>query len=600
MPDDTPASSPDALFGNSVSDLFRHALDATEASPISQPWQPPTPEHLAAMLPQYQIESLIGRGGMGAVYKGRQASLKRAVAIKLLPAEFSANAEFTSRFEREAQTLASLNHQGIVAIFDFGQTHEGHLYFVMEFVDGTDLAHLLHAQRLEPDQALEITIQICEALHYAHSQGVVHRDIKPANVLINRDGRAKLADFGLARPLSAIHPQLTATHAVMGTPDYMAPEQWQGKADHRADIYSLGVMLYEMLTGTRPQGAFDLPSFKSRADARIDEVVIKAMRQEPERRYQRVSELREAVDRIRTTRPPQPAAVPRQPVQALVPEISAPQKKHSTFDTLMWVVLTLLLTGLGWGAYSLLVSSSRQAAALPQAETPPVTTPSIDPPVMPTSPPVARPGPSASKPEPLPINTPTSTPPPMPASSPAVVTAPVVVPAPAAVEPDLACIHIFKTQAPNSMKWVLAPLDEAVPADIRQNLTFLREDLVDEGKTKPAAPLAAYSAAWQLCKALLTALDERDRARIAAGYRDAQAAANQTNTNQALNARRNYKMSWPQYAREGDQRAEVQRQSGNNTALASEAQKVAWATQSAKLSRSLDTLYSRFREAMRQ
>lgn len=188
----------------------------------------------------------------------------------------------------------------------------------------------------------------------------------------------------------------------------------------------------------------------------------------------------------------------------------------------------------------------------------------------------------------------------MPASSPAVVTAPVVVPAPAAVEPDLACIHIFKTQAPNSMKWVLAPLDEAVPADIRQNLTFLREDLVDEGKTKPAAPLAAYSAAWQLCKALLTALDERDRARIAAGYRDAQAAANQTNTNQALNARRNYKMSWPQYAREGDQRAEVQRQSGNNTALASEAQKVAWATQSAKLSRSLDTLYSRFREAMRQ
>ena len=297
MPDESPAPDPDALFGNSVSDLFRHALDTTAPSPISQPWLPPAPEQLAVMLPQYQIESLIGRGGMGAVYKGRQASLKRAVAIKLLPSELSANAEFTSRFEREAQTLASLSHQGIVAIFDFGQTTEGHLYFVMEFVDGTDLAHLMHTQRLEADQALELTLQICEALHYAHSQGVVHRDIKPANVLITRDGRAKLADFGLARPLTATHTQLTATNAVMGTPDYMAPEQWQGKADQRADIYALGVMLYEMLTGTRPQGAFDLPSIKSRVDARLDEVVIKAMRQEPERRYQRISELREAVDR---------------------------------------------------------------------------------------------------------------------------------------------------------------------------------------------------------------------------------------------------------------------------------------------------------------
>jgi serine/threonine protein kinase len=218
------------------------------------------------LLPAYQVEALIGRGGMGAVYRGVQASLNRPVAIKILPAELSSNPDFMARFQREAQTLAKLNHNGIVTVFDFGTTAEGHLYFVMECIDGTDLAHLLRAQRLEPDQALELTVQLCEALHYAHSQGVVHRDIKPANVLITRDGRAKLADFGLARPMSSARTQLTASQMIMGTPDYMAPEQWQGQADHRADIYALGVMLYEMLTGTRPQGAFDLPSVKARVD----------------------------------------------------------------------------------------------------------------------------------------------------------------------------------------------------------------------------------------------------------------------------------------------------------------------------------------------
>ena len=256
----------DPLLGNSISGLMDCALNTTVANTPTAPWQPPEPEHVAQMLPQYHVEALIGRGGMGAVYRGKQVQLNRSIAIKVLPAELSANAEFMTRFQREAQTLASLSHNGIVTIFDFGTTTEGHLYFVMEYIDGTDLAHALHTQRLEPDQALELTMQICEALHYAHSQGVVHRDIKPGNVLIGRDGRAKLADFGLARPLSPERTQLTASNVVMGSPDYMAPEQWQGKADHRADIYALGVMLYEMLTGTRPQGAFYLPSIKSKRE----------------------------------------------------------------------------------------------------------------------------------------------------------------------------------------------------------------------------------------------------------------------------------------------------------------------------------------------
>lgn len=583
----------DPLLGNSISGLLGCALGTNVPVTSATAWEPPTPEHLAAMLPQYQIEALIGRGGMGVVYKGRQASLKRAVAIKLLPAELSANAEFISRFEREAQTLASLSHQGIVAIFDFGQTSEGHLYFVMEFVDGTDLAHVLHGQRLNSSHALELTIQICEALHYAHDMGVVHRDIKPANVLITQDGRAKLADFGLARPLSTANTQLTATNAVMGTPDYMAPEQWQGKADHRADIYALGVMLYEMLTGTRPQGAFDLPSIKSKVDARLDEVVIKAMRQEPERRYQKVSELRNDVERIRTTRPPQPAAPRPSPPRAPVPKAASAAGPRSTAGVMPWIVLALVLCGLGWGAWSLVkprdIASATQDEPVAVAAKPEQsfveTSASRSQPVMPKPEPVPVTAPVAAVKESLP---PPSTPTPSPA------------PPPPSIEPAPACIDILKAQAPNSMKWVLAPLDEAVPTDIRQNLTPLREDLVDEGKTKPAAPIPAYSAAYQLCYALISTLDERDRARVAAGYRDAQAAANQTNTNQALNARRNYMMSWPQYARENDQRAEIHRESANRTALASEAQKVAWATQSAKLSRSLDTLYARFREAMRQ
>ena len=169
-----------------------------DSQAVPENWEPPSPEHIAVLLPQYRIEHLIGRGGMGAVYKGRQITLNRPVAIKILPAELARNREFVARFHREAQLLASLSHQGVVTIFDFGQTTEGHLYFVMEFVDGTDLHRLIHKTKLDAEQALKLTIQICEALQYAHDMGVIHRDIKPANVLVTRDGRAKLADFGLA------------------------------------------------------------------------------------------------------------------------------------------------------------------------------------------------------------------------------------------------------------------------------------------------------------------------------------------------------------------------------------------------------------------
>ena len=216
------------------------------------------------------------------------------MAIKLLSTEIAANGRFIAHFRREARTLAKLQHPGIVNVYDFGQTSEGHRYFVMEFVEGTDLHRILHGPGLNPAQALELISQVCDALHYAHSKGVIHCDIKPGNILVTADGRAKLADFGLARPIAEATSVLTGTHTLMGTAEYMAPEQHDGHADQRVDIYALGVMLYEMLTGQRPSGVFDPPSHRVQVDIRrLDGVVLKALQNEPERRYQQVSEMKD-------------------------------------------------------------------------------------------------------------------------------------------------------------------------------------------------------------------------------------------------------------------------------------------------------------------
>lgn len=235
---------------------------------------------------------------MGAVYRGRHLGLNRAVAIKLLPAEMLGDPEFAARFRREARTLAKLHHPGIVSVHDSGETADGNLYFTMELVEGTDLAHLIRGKPLPPAAALEIAAQVCDALQYAHDQGVIHRDIKPANVLITREGRAKLADFGLARPDEDLQSRVTKTNRVMGTADYMAPEHRAGTPDHRADIFSLGVMLYEMLTGHTPRGNWPAPSTITSADHRLDQIVLKALELEPDRRYQKASELKSDLEKI--------------------------------------------------------------------------------------------------------------------------------------------------------------------------------------------------------------------------------------------------------------------------------------------------------------
>lgn len=270
-------------------------------------FQPPSVDDLAKLFPALQIIELIGAGGMGAVYKARQEGLDRVVALKILPEEFSHDVKFALRFTREARTLAKLNHPNIVSVYEFGNAEDTY-YFLMEYVEGSNLRDAVRARQLAPEHALAIVPHLCDALQYAHDKNVVHRDIKPENILLATDGSVKIADFGLSRILgndgqSAV---LTRTNQVMGTPRYMAPEQLEGshRVDHRADIYSLGVVFYEMLTGELPIGRFAAPSQKVEIDVRLDEVVLRTLEKEPQRRYQRVSQVKTDVESIATSENP--------------------------------------------------------------------------------------------------------------------------------------------------------------------------------------------------------------------------------------------------------------------------------------------------------
>ncbi len=265
---------------------------------------PPDIAKLAELFPALEIIELLGAGGMGAVYKARQNGLDRIVALKILPEEFEHDVKFALRFTREARTLAKLNHPNIVSVFEFGKVQETY-YFLMEFVDGTTLRDVVAAGQLQPEQALAIIPHLCDALQFAHDKGVIHRDIKPENILMAKDGSVKIADFGLSRILgNESQPEmLTRTHQVMGTLRYMAPEQLEGarSVDHRADIYSLGVVFYEMLTGELPVGRFAAPSEKVSIDVRLDEVVLRTLEKEPQRRYQHASQVKSAVQIITST-----------------------------------------------------------------------------------------------------------------------------------------------------------------------------------------------------------------------------------------------------------------------------------------------------------
>jgi hypothetical protein len=267
---------------------------------------PPEPAELAPLFPELEIGALLGAGGMGAVYRAKKKRLGRDVALKVLHAELSGDpvwverSVFAERFLREAQAMARLAHPGIVAVHDYGE-REGRCFLVMELVEGTNLRALLKQGLLAPRQALDIVRQLCDALQFAHDEGVVHRDIKPENVLVDAKGRVKVADFGLAKLVGApASVTLTDAGQVMGTPHYMAPEQVERPrdVDHRADLFSLGVVFYEMLTGELPLGRFSPPSQRVQVDVRLDEIVLKTLERERERRYQQAAQVKTDVERV--------------------------------------------------------------------------------------------------------------------------------------------------------------------------------------------------------------------------------------------------------------------------------------------------------------
>jgi predicted Ser/Thr protein kinase len=265
--------------------------------------QGPSIGDLQVGFPQLEILECIGRGGMGIVYKARQLHLDRLVALKILLPGLQDDPGFAERFTREARTLAKLTHPNLVAVHDFGES-EGLYYLLMEYVDGVNLRQAMRASRFTPEQALSLIPDLCSALQFAHDHGVLHRDIKPENILLDTRGRVKIADFGIARLVGDETQDitLTMTGAALGSTAYIAPEQIENPedVDHRADIYSLGVVFYEMLTGGLPLGRFPAPSEKSGSDPRLDEVVFRALEKERERRYQSATDVREGVENHRS------------------------------------------------------------------------------------------------------------------------------------------------------------------------------------------------------------------------------------------------------------------------------------------------------------
>ncbi|TDU64270.1 serine/threonine protein kinase [Prosthecobacter fusiformis] len=316
----------------------------------------PSLEELSALLPQYEFQQVIGIGGMGAVYLAQQPQLERWVAVKVLPVAAATNPEDADRFNKEARSMARLSHPNIVAVFDYGQTEAGHLYLAMEYVQGADLHWRTRAGEVTPERARLVIAQLCDALQYAHEHSVIHRDIKPANILITPDWQVKVVDFGLAKDLT-LDPD--PEESEYGTPDYTAPERLiiGAPVDHRADIYSLGVVIHEILTGKTPLAA------GAEAGKGLPEgfagVLSKCLMRDPARRFQKASEVRTALLAATSAAKKKAAIAPVNPPtaskNAFAPRPQPPRppvpaaSENSWVGTVGWALACLVtLGGLGW------------------------------------------------------------------------------------------------------------------------------------------------------------------------------------------------------------------------------------------------------------
>ncbi len=307
-------------------------MSSSTTALLTGSFEAPSIEELTSLLPQFEMQGFIAQGGMGAVYLARQLTLDRQVAIKVLPQAWGSAPKYAERFQYEARAMAKMQHNGIVSVYDFGMTAAGHLYLVMEYVEGDTLHELIQTQSLTPKKSHAVALQLCDAVAYAHEHGILHRDIKPGNIIINSEGRVKVADFGLARPAEAC-----IEVGALGTPGYAAPELLVDGSvvDHHADIYAIGVVCYEMLLGKLPNTSKRPLSGLSTFDPAWDRAIDKSTRTKPETRFNSVRELREALSMMGKMARPKVA-----------PPITGQHKKQNegSFPWLMMSVFVILIS----------------------------------------------------------------------------------------------------------------------------------------------------------------------------------------------------------------------------------------------------------------
>jgi serine/threonine protein kinase len=249
----------------------------------------PEPADLAPLFPGYEIQSLIATGGMGAVYRAVQKSLDRTVALKILPMEFSKDAAFCAGFEAEAKAMARLNHPNLIGVYDFGEVN-GMLFIIMEYVPGKSVYHSAYGKAIDPKEVIRLVTGICDGLAHAHENGIIHRDIKPSNILLDHNAQPKIGDFGLARP---VERKVEEGEEIFGTPHYTAPEVVNAprSVDYRADIFSVGVLLHELLTSKLPANDPRPASTIVRCDSRFDAIIRRATQPLAAARYSSAAEI---------------------------------------------------------------------------------------------------------------------------------------------------------------------------------------------------------------------------------------------------------------------------------------------------------------------